>query len=168
MDHRAQRLSEAIREELSEIVAYEMSDPRVGGAVVTDVHISPDKRHAIVRVGVYGGGAAEAMAALDHARGFLRRQLAIRLEMYRIPELRFEPEPAAALGSRADFLLRRIRRGRPREDAAPTASEPRPSGSGPVTDTQSRPFEPLSPAPAPSNPAEPEKSGHSPQKEAVE
>src|SRR5258708_33885656 len=154
MDHRAQRLSEAIREELSEIVAYEMSDPRVAGAVVTDVHISPDKRHAIVRVGVHGGGAAEVMAALDHARGFLRRQLAVRLEMYRIPELRFEPEPAPALGSRADFLLRRIRRGRPREDAA----------SNPETKTA----ESLSPLSDTDHPAKSEKSGNDPQKKAAE
>ena len=154
MDHRAQRLSEAIREELSEIVGYEMSDPRVAGAVVTDVHISPDKRHAIVRVGVYGGGAAEVMAALDHARGFLRRQLAARLEMYRIPELRFEPEPAAALGSRADFLLRRIRRGRPREDAVP-GGEPMPVQSlSHPSDQDSTP--------------DPEKADPGPQKEAVE
>jgi ribosome-binding factor A len=157
MDHRAQRLSEAIREELSEIVGYEMSDPRVAGAVVTDVHISPDKRHAIVRVGVYGGGAAEVMAALDHARGFLRRQLAVRLEMYRIPELRFEPEPAAALGSRADFLLRRIRRGRPREDA---------EAAGPNAET--KPAESLSRPSTPNSPAKAEKSDHGPQKEAVE
>jgi ribosome-binding factor A len=157
MDHRAQRLSEAIREELSEIVSYEMSDPRVAGAVVTDVHISPDKRHAIVRVGVYGGGAPEVMAALDHARGFLRRQLAVRLEMYRIPELRFEPEPAAALGSRADFLLRRIRRGRPREDAASAASNP-----------ENTPAESLSAPSATDNPAKPEESDHGHQKEAVE
>jgi ribosome-binding factor A len=157
MDHRAQRLSEAIREELSEIVGYEMSDPRVAGAVVTDVHISPDKRHAIVRVGVYGGGAAEVMAALDHARGFLRRQLAVRLEMYRIPELRFEPEPAAALGSRADFLLRRIRRGRPREDASPASQ-----------DAETKPIESLSPSRTQETQAESEESGHDPQKEAVE
>ena len=157
MDHRAQRLSEAIREELSEIVGYEMSDPRVAGAVVTDVHISPDKRHAIVRVGVHGGGAAEVMAALDHARGFLRRQLAVRLEMYRIPELRFEPEPAAALGSRADFLLRRIRRGRPREDAAPAASS-----------SETTPVQSLSHPNEQDSTPDPEKSDHGPQKEAVE
>jgi ribosome-binding factor A len=157
MEHRAQRLSEAIREELSEIVSYEMSDPRVAGAVVTDVHISPDKRHAIVRVGVYGGGAAEVMAALDHARGFLRRELAVRLEMYRIPELRFEPEPAAALGSRADFLLRRIRRGRPRDDAEP---------GGPESEIKAG--EALSPPAQTDQPDSREKSDHRPQKEAVE
>src|SRR5258708_14975095 len=91
MDHRAQRLSEAIREELSEIVGYEMSDPRVAGAVVTDVHISPDKRHAIVRVGVYGGGGAGGIAAPGHPRGFFPPPPAAPPGNYPIPQLPFQP-----------------------------------------------------------------------------
>jgi ribosome-binding factor A len=41
--HRAERVSEAIREELGEIISYELSDPRIGDAVVTEVLVSPDK-----------------------------------------------------------------------------------------------------------------------------
>ena len=40
--HRAERVTEAIREELGEIIGYEMSDPRIGSATVTEVHVSPD------------------------------------------------------------------------------------------------------------------------------
>ena len=48
--HRAARVSEALREELGELIAYELSDPRIGDAVVTEVLVSPDMRHAQVRL----------------------------------------------------------------------------------------------------------------------
>ena len=48
--HRAERVSEALREELGEMISYELFDPRIGEAVVTEVLISPDKKHAQVRL----------------------------------------------------------------------------------------------------------------------
>ena len=51
MDHRVERISEALREELTELIGFELSDPRMGSATVTEVQISPDKRHAFVRIG---------------------------------------------------------------------------------------------------------------------
>jgi|SRR5579871_6513609 len=116
MDHRTERIAEALREELAELVEYEMTDPRVSGVVVTAVHISPDKHHAHVRIGFTAESAEkEALEALDHARNFLRRQLASRLEMYRIPDLHFEADISADLGARMEQLLKRVRKGRPRE-----------------------------------------------------
>jgi ribosome-binding factor A len=116
--HRTERISEALREELAELIGYEMSDPRVGAVVVTAVLISPDKRHARVQVGLAGEpgqSAAEAVEALEHARQFLKRELAKRLQMYRIPELHFEAGLGAANGGRLEHLLKRIRKGRPRD-----------------------------------------------------
>lgn len=116
MDHRTERISEALREELGELIGYELSDPRVGGATVTEVQISPDKRHAFVRVRMLEGTDPEqTLAALEHARGFLRRELAQRLELFRIPELHFEADVETELGGRMENLLKRIRKGRPRE-----------------------------------------------------
>ena len=116
MDHRTERITEAIREELSEMIGYEMADPRVGSAIVTEVQISPDKRHAMVRVRVTGNSDAKAtIEALAHARNFLRRQLAARLTVYRIPELHFEADVTSELGSKMEHLLKRIRKGRPRD-----------------------------------------------------
>jgi ribosome-binding factor A len=115
-DHRVERITEAIREELSEMISYELSDPRVASATVTDVQISPDKRHAFVRVGIGpGGDKKETLAALDHARNYLRHELSERLDLFRIPELHFEADIATELGPRMDHLLKRVRKGRPRE-----------------------------------------------------
>lgn len=120
MDHRTQRISEAIREEIAELIGYEMSDPRVSTVVVTDVQISPDKRRAVVRIAVPPGDDAKpALAGLEHGKSFLKRELAARLDMFRIPELYFEPDSTAMLGDRLQHLLKRIRKGRPRDLEVP-------------------------------------------------
>ena len=115
--HRAQRISEALREELHEMIGYEMSDPRVQDIEVIEVILSPDGKKAQVRLSVPGGQTkqTEALDALEHARGFLKRELNIRLHMFRIPEIKFGAEGLPENGSRLDFLFRRIKRGRPRE-----------------------------------------------------
>lgn len=116
--HRTERVSEALREELSELIGYEMADPRVASAVVTDVLLSPDLRHALVHVGFDRPEEVEdGIAALIGARHFLRGEVTRRLGLYRTPELHFEQDASMALGGRAEHLLKRVRRGRPREAA---------------------------------------------------
>jgi ribosome-binding factor A len=98
------------------MIAYELSDPRIGDASVTEVLVSPDMRHAQVRLHLDAdpSGQTETIQALDRARHFLRRQLAERLNMFRVPELHFEADVTASEGDRMDQLLKRVRRGRPR------------------------------------------------------
>ena len=118
--HRNERVSEALREELGEMIAYELSDPRIGDTSVTEVLVSPDMRHAQVRLH-FSGKDVDRQAtihALDGARHFLRRQLAERLNLYRVPELHFEADVAVAADTRLPYLLKRVRRGRPREESA--------------------------------------------------
>lgn len=119
--HRTERLSEALRQELAELIAYEMSDPRVLDVTVSEVVVSPDKRHAQVRIGLTGGDPDPAIEALEHARGFLRRHLAERLETYRIPELHFEPDISVTLGPRMKSLLKRARKGRLEQASGPVS-----------------------------------------------
>jgi ribosome-binding factor A len=52
---------------------------------------------------------------LEHAKNFLRRELSIRLGLFRVPELHFEADVATELGGRMDHLLKRIQKGRLRE-----------------------------------------------------
>ncbi len=115
--HRNQRVAEALREELGELIAYELSDPRIGDATVTEVLVSPDMRHAQVRLHL-GSEASEqqqTIRALEGARHFLRRQLAERLNLFRVPELHFEADVTTNVSGRMDILMKRIRRGRPRD-----------------------------------------------------
>lgn len=119
--HRSKRVSEALREELGELIAYELTDPRIGDATVTEVLVSPDMRHAQIRLHLSPDVAAQrdTIKALDGARHFLRRQLAERLSLYRVPELHFEADVANG-ASRMEYLLKRVRRGRPRDDEPKT------------------------------------------------
>lgn len=113
--HRAERLSEAIREELSEIIGYETGDPRLLTVTVTGVHLSPDLRHARISVNVGNvPDQQEPLKALDAARRYLRRELASRLEIYRIPDLHFELD-TTVVPSKVGAILRRVRKGRPRD-----------------------------------------------------
>lgn len=132
--HRSERLSEALREELSELIGYEMSDPRVASVDVTDVVLAPDMRHARVRISCPGDEKQrlDALRALEGARHFLRRELAARLRLFRIPELCFEPDLEAGARGRVEELLRRIRKGRPRPEASGgSAGGTSPDRSGP-------------------------------------
>ena len=114
--HRAERVTEAIREELAELISYEMSDPRVSSATVTEVHVSPDLRKARVSLAFPDRQEADpALKALEKAKGFLRRALSQRLDLYRVPDLYFEADIGTQIGDRMDFLFRRIRKGRPRD-----------------------------------------------------
>src|SRR5437763_6054484 len=111
-NHRVERVSEALREELGELIAYELTDPRIGEAVVTEVLLSPDMKHAQVRLHLSSDLAKqqETIRALDGARHFLRRTLAERLTLFRIPELHFESDVSSAVTDRMQSLLKRVRR----------------------------------------------------------
>jgi len=112
---RLQRVSEQIREELTELIEYEMSDPRLEGVTVTDVHIAPDGRRARVMVALTSStGREEAMAALEHARAYLRTQVAHRLALHRTPDLQFELD-AVVDPHHLNNIMKRIRKGRPKD-----------------------------------------------------
>ena len=116
--HRAERVSKALREELGELIAYELSDPRIGDASVTDVLVSPDLRHARVRLHLASNtdGREQTIRALDGARHFLRHELAKRLDLYRVPELHFEADLEIGVSGKVEHLLKRVHRGRPRDE----------------------------------------------------
>jgi len=116
--HRSERVSEALREELGEMISYELSDPRIGEVAVTEVLVSPDMKHAQVRLHLSDQPAQrqETLEALDRARHFLRRQLAVRLNLFRVPELHFEADIYSGVNGRMGHILKRIRRGRPRDE----------------------------------------------------
>jgi ribosome-binding factor A len=107
-----------MREELEEMIGYEMSDPRVGTVNVASVTVSPDFRHAFVSLVLDGTAEEQAVtvAALEHAKQFLRHQLAERLEIFRMPELHFEANLPSGLAAKAPQILKRMRRGRPKDE----------------------------------------------------
>ena len=111
-ERRTQRVSVAVQEELTEIVGFELDDPRLFEVTVTEAHVSPDGRYAHVRVALGGDERQqrESLAALDHARHYLRHELATRLSLRHVPELHFEHDRNPDADSRIDILLKRAKK----------------------------------------------------------
>ncbi len=109
-EHRSRRVSEAVREELTEIISFEMDDPRVFDVQVTMAEVASDMRNATIKVAVDPGNEKKAIAALDHAKSFLKHELASRLNLRRVPDLHFSLDAHSDADSRIDFLLRRAKR----------------------------------------------------------
>jgi ribosome-binding factor A len=114
-EHRAQRVSEAVKEELSELIGFEMDDPRLESVNVTNAEVSSDMRTAHIKVAIEAGMEKKALDALEHAKGFLKHELAARLNLRRVPDLYFAADTHPDAESRIDFLLRRAKRTRARD-----------------------------------------------------
>ncbi len=111
MNRRMERVNEQIKEEIAVLLQREIQDPRLQAMIsVTGVDASPDLRNATVHVSVLGSEeeARHAMAALSHAAGFLRREMAGRLRLKTVPELTFKLDTSIEKGARVLELLREI------------------------------------------------------------
>src|SRR5258705_10285103 len=117
-ERRTRRVSEAVREELIELIGFEMADPRLLPVEVNHVNLSPDGRHANVLIGVRGDEKAQrdAFAALEHAQNYMRHQLAERLSLRRVPELHFAADLGAESVDRIERLLQRARKTRGQDE----------------------------------------------------
>lgn len=104
---RSRRIAEQVQRELSEIIRLELKDPRIGMITITDVEVTPDYAHARVYFTLLGEAFRidEAAAGLQHAAGYLRRQLAQRLELRVVPHLHFEHDTSVERGIRVSQLI---------------------------------------------------------------
>ncbi len=118
--HRVARVAAQLREEISAIILRDLKDPRIGMASITEVKLTPDLRTANVKVSVVGEseGQHAAIAALTHARGFIRHELGTRLSNLRFaPELHFQLDEGVAYSVRVSQLLREVEKGSSNADA---------------------------------------------------
>jgi ribosome-binding factor A len=100
---RAQRIADRIREELSELLIQEISDPRLSGVSVTDVTVDRELSYANIYVSAIEGSerSQEILDGLESAQGFIRRELTQRVELRTFPRLRFHWDPTF---ERADHI----------------------------------------------------------------
>jgi len=107
-----ERTAEALKEEIAQIVGYELEDPRLTAVTVTDIRLSADKRAARVYVTVAGDEEEHkaALAALKHAAPYVRKQLGLSLNLPRTPEIYFVRDKIEEQGERVDQLLQEIER----------------------------------------------------------
>jgi ribosome-binding factor A len=125
--YRPERIAELLKEEVSEIVSYEMNDPRLGLVTITRVTVSPDLRHAKMYVTHLGPSddREHIIGVLNRAAGYIRRQLFPRLHLRVIPQLTFVYDDAIARAARLEDVFQEIRREAHDSESGLPASEER-------------------------------------------
>jgi ribosome-binding factor A len=87
--NRGFRIADQIQRDLTELIARELKDPRVGMVTVSAVEVTPDYAHAKVFFSILVGDPQETEDALNQAAGFLRNHLFKRLHIHTVPTLHF-------------------------------------------------------------------------------
>ena len=104
---RVRRISDRIHQELSLVLQQEVADPRLAMVTVTEVEVDRELAFATIYVTALGtqDRMNEVLSALEGARGYLRRELAARVQLRSFPQLRFQWDFSYEQGTRIDELL---------------------------------------------------------------
>jgi ribosome-binding factor A len=104
---RSRRVGEQIQREMAELVQRELKDPRLGMVTISAVEVTKDLSVAKVFFTVLNPGhdVEQTRQGLTHAGGFLRRELAHRMKLRVVPELRFFYDSSLEKGSRLSALI---------------------------------------------------------------
>lgn len=107
MTIKQERMNERVQEILSELLLVEVKDPRLRGVTVTKVQLDREFQMAKVYVNALGeeDRRDEVLAALERAKGFLRREVGARVRLRRTPDLRFEWDATLAYSEHVNALL---------------------------------------------------------------
>lgn len=116
---RQKRVAERIQAELSDMVLQDLKDPRLHLVTITNVLIDRELEHANVFVSTVGDAARqkEVLAGLASAHGFIRREIARRLQLRRAPEIHFHWDAGPEKVEQVGQLLEQLKAA----DAAPAA-----------------------------------------------
>lgn len=127
MHQRPERVGDQIRAELSEVIARQVKDPGIGFMTLTHVRVTADLQLARVYYTALGDDKARARTAqaLARAAPFLRRQLASRLRLRRVPEIVFTYDESIEGQDRIERILREIHAAEHPDDAPPGPDDER-------------------------------------------
>jgi ribosome-binding factor A len=109
---RLQRIADRIRQELSEMLIREISDPRLKQIYVTDVKVDKELAYADIYVSAVEGvsRSADVLAGLESASGFIRKNLASRVELRTFPRLRFHWDMTPENADHIEKVLAELRK----------------------------------------------------------
>jgi ribosome-binding factor A len=108
---RMKRINDRVKEVLSIALLTKAEDPRLSAVTVTDVQIDRELDFANIYVSALGGSEVkdEVIEALNHARGFLKFEIANEVDLRVMPKLRFFWDPTPERAQRLDQLLMQIK-----------------------------------------------------------
>jgi len=111
MSFRPERLAEAIKKEVSELLRDELKDPRIGFVSITAVKVSKDLRYADIYASVFGEPEDQkaTIEALTKAQGFIRSELGRRIRLRYIPEINFKLDQSIGRGVHLIKLIDEVR-----------------------------------------------------------
>jgi ribosome-binding factor A len=117
---RAIRVGDQLLKEMAELLMLKVNDPRVKTTTLTGIHLSNDLKNAKVYYSVLGGDRAvrEAQAGLDSAKGFIKREIGLRLALKYIPDIIFKHDRTLEMGDHMEKLFTALK-----EDENPTPEE---------------------------------------------
>lgn len=105
---RGLRVADQIQKDLSELIAFELKDPRVGMLTLAEVQLTPDYAHAKVYFTMLKDDpdtVKNTLAGLHAAAGYLRNQLGKRLHIHTLPQLHFVHDTSASRGMAMSALI---------------------------------------------------------------
>lgn len=109
---RQDRIRQALKKEVSNIIHDELKDPRLGFVTITDIEITQDLRYAKIFFSVLGKDEdyKKTKAALDNAAGFIRKLIAQRIRLRFTPEIIFREDRSAEYSIRIQKALDEIKK----------------------------------------------------------
>ena len=109
-NNRMGRIDEEYRKELSQIIGFELKTSSITGMIsVTKVKVTPDLKYAKVSVSILNSkNVQETLAGLKKSSGYLRSELAKRINLRNTPELIFEIDDSMEYGAKIDSILKEI------------------------------------------------------------
>ena len=108
---RAIRLGDHILKEIAILLMTKVRDPRVTGVTLTGIHLSNDLRNARIYYSVMGekDSIIEAQAGLDSAKGYIKREIGLRMDLKYMPDILFKHDPTLEKGNEMERLFQKIR-----------------------------------------------------------
>ena len=117
--NRGFRVADQIQRDLSELIARELKDPRVGMVTINAVEVTPDYAHAKVFFSLLNGDPEETATGLNAAAGFLRNGLFKRLHIHTVPTLHFIFDRTTERAADMNALIAKAVASRSKDDETP-------------------------------------------------
>ncbi len=110
MSGKVDKLNGILQKNISEIIAFDLKDPKVGFVTITDVKVTSDLSIAKVYVSFLGQNARQeaGLKALKHSKGYIRSELAKRLSTRKTPDLLFVIDESLEEGNKIERILYNI------------------------------------------------------------
>lgn len=107
--HRSDHIASMILREVSTIIQFDLHHPDIGFVTVTSVKLTPDLGYAKIYFAIHEADTQKTFKALEKSKAFIRRELAQRIDIYKVPELAFFVDETYAEGQRIDAILKGIK-----------------------------------------------------------